>query len=331
MLRYALSGVFLLPSCQEPQYIPPESDHALNLAELNTEQIRALDRDKTIVLIPVGVLEEHGPYLPSFTDGYISERVTDELARAVVARPEWTVLRLPILPFGVAGANEIGGVFSFPGTYSLRSETLRAILVDLGSELGEQGFKWIFVVSLHGAPNHHRALNNAGDYFRDTYGGRMVNLMGLMPVWENDALEVAPEAAENGFYVEHAGRWETSGMLFIRPDLVADGYQTAPSLPGENWDDLMRIAAEPGWPGYFFTPMHASAAQGEARIQQQIEPAVDYMWRIVEGADERDIGQVATIMEGSEPNVRIDQAALVEEQARAERFSAWLEQRRRRP
>ena len=38
----------------------------LQMIELNTRQIEALDRQKTVVLIPGGILEEHGPYLPSF-------------------------------------------------------------------------------------------------------------------------------------------------------------------------------------------------------------------------------------------------------------------------
>jgi hypothetical protein len=50
-----------------------------HVKEMNTEQIRALDREKTVVLIPGGILEEHGPYLPSFTDGYMAERRTEEL------------------------------------------------------------------------------------------------------------------------------------------------------------------------------------------------------------------------------------------------------------
>ena len=39
---------------------------------MNTEQIKALDREKTVVLLPVGILEEHRPYLPSFSDDYIT-------------------------------------------------------------------------------------------------------------------------------------------------------------------------------------------------------------------------------------------------------------------
>src|SRR5688572_2641399 len=103
------------------------SAQVLKLAELNTEQIRALNKEKTIVLIPGGILEEHGPFLPSFTDGYRNEATTAELARAVTARRGWTALVLPTIPLGAGGANELGGHFSFPGTYAVRSSTLRAV------------------------------------------------------------------------------------------------------------------------------------------------------------------------------------------------------------
>ena len=52
--------------------------------------------------------------------------------------------------------------------------TLRAIYMDLGTELGEQGFCWIVLVHNHGAPNHHKALNQASDYFHDSPRRRWV-------------------------------------------------------------------------------------------------------------------------------------------------------------
>jgi creatinine amidohydrolase len=58
-----------------------------NVKEMNTEQIKALDREKTVVLLPVGILEEHGPYLPSGSDTYITDRRTSDLANAIVERP----------------------------------------------------------------------------------------------------------------------------------------------------------------------------------------------------------------------------------------------------
>lgn len=53
----------------------PIAAQILNVAELNTMQIRSLDRARTVVILPGGILEQHGPYLPSFTDGYVNERM----------------------------------------------------------------------------------------------------------------------------------------------------------------------------------------------------------------------------------------------------------------
>jgi hypothetical protein len=80
----------------------------LRIGEMNTQQIRALDLAKTVVLIPGGILEEHGPYLPSYADGYADDAYTRELAKAIVARPGWTVVVFPQIPLGNDPANTIG-------------------------------------------------------------------------------------------------------------------------------------------------------------------------------------------------------------------------------
>jgi hypothetical protein len=67
------------------------SAQVVRVRDLNTRQIRALDRDKTVVFLQGGMLEEHGPYLPAFTDGTLSERLTSKLVAGVVAKkPDWT-------------------------------------------------------------------------------------------------------------------------------------------------------------------------------------------------------------------------------------------------
>ncbi len=60
------------------------SKKIFQLKELNTRQIQSLDKSKTVVLIPGGIMEEHGPYLPSFTDGYWNEKLTDTIAKAYI-------------------------------------------------------------------------------------------------------------------------------------------------------------------------------------------------------------------------------------------------------
>src|SRR4029450_5659450 len=173
LLRSIFFAIALLFACGSA------SAQILHVAQMNTEQLRALDKAKTVVILPGGILEQHGPHLPSFTDGYSNEWVAQKLAEAVVARPGWTALVFPTIPLGHGGANEIGKQFSFPGTYAVRRSTLRAVFMDLATELGDQGFRWICVVHGHGAPFHNRILDQAGDYFRDTYGGHMVHMRGL--------------------------------------------------------------------------------------------------------------------------------------------------------
>ena len=58
------------------------------LAEMNVEQIKRLDKKKTVVILPGGIVEEHGSYLPTFTDGYWNEQVTNDLAKAIALARE---------------------------------------------------------------------------------------------------------------------------------------------------------------------------------------------------------------------------------------------------
>jgi creatinine amidohydrolase/Fe(II)-dependent formamide hydrolase-like protein len=126
--RHSIVGVLLLlltPS--------PSAAQLWKVATMNTEQIRALDRNKTAVILPGGILEEHGPFLPSFADGYQNEWGSERLAAAIVARPGWQVLMFPTIPLGVGGANEIGRKHVFPGTFAVRSTTLRSVFMDLAT------------------------------------------------------------------------------------------------------------------------------------------------------------------------------------------------------
>lgn len=267
----------------------PGSAEVVRIADLNTRQVRALDRDRTVVFLQGGMLEEHGPYLPAFTDGILSERLTLEVAQGVVAKmPEWTALLFPPVAVGASGYNEIGRHFVFPGTYAVRPSTLKAMYMDLATELGEQGFKWIMVVHVHGSPLHIAALDEAGDYFRDTYGGRMVNLWGLLPViggW-GSAMSVMTEAErkEDGVSL-HAGADEHSLMLHLQSSLVAPDYQQAPSVTGSTYAESVAAARQKDWPGYIGAPRLGNAALGRRIWTSFSAAALKTTLEILEGAD----------------------------------------------
>jgi creatinine amidohydrolase/Fe(II)-dependent formamide hydrolase-like protein len=260
-----------------------------HVADLTAPQILALDRAKTVVLLPGGVLEHHGPHLPSGTDGYMNAWWTQQLAEAVAARPGWAVLVFPVVPLGDAGFERLHPA----GSFGVRTATLRAVYMDLATELGERGFRWAFVVHNHGAPLHNAALHQAGAYFRDTYGGRMVHLFGLNvpPLPPSAASAGGPtlttaERAEVGIDV-HAGTSETSRMLFLRPDLVDTVYRHLPPLtlrsPGE-WPALIRGAQ---WPGYAGSPRLASAALGAREMRDRAAGRIAVALQILDGLDER--------------------------------------------
>ncbi len=298
------------------------------VAEMNTEQIRALDKQKTVVILPGGILEEHGLYLPSFTDGYWNEQVTQELAKSVSAKPGWSVVIFPTIPLGNSGANDIGGKYSFPGTYAVRFSTLRSIFMDLATELGEQKFKWVFIIHGHGAPNHNRALDQAGDYFREVYGGHMVNLTGLMPVvaaWDGKKTE--NERKEDGLPI-HAGMDETSMVLALRSDLVNPAYETAQSFSGEKMEDLIRIARGKDWLGYFGSPQLARPEQYANGWQIALNEAISIALKILEGFDERQILRFGDEMKKSLPDVALDKASSRHEDVMRRKQEAWLRKRR---
>lgn len=302
----------------------PATAQVYRVAEMNAEQIRKLDRAKVVVLIPGGILEEHGPYLPTFADGYWYERVTHDLAEAIVAKPGWAALIFPTIPLGNSGANDIGGKYNFPGTYAIRFSTLRAVFMDLATELGEQGFRWVFIVHGHGAPNHNRAMDQAGDYFRDAYGGRMVNLIGLLPVisaW--DGRKTEQERQEDGLLI-HAGMDEMSMMLSLRPELVNPAYREALPLASPKMEGLIKIAQDRGWPGYFGSPRLGSAAHYEKGWKVAANEAINLALAILDGLDERRIPRFGEEMKKSAPDAALDQASLKHENEVRRKQEGWL-------
>jgi len=260
-----------------------------HVKDMNTEQIRALDRETTVVILPGGILEQHGPYLPSFTDGYMNERLTQDLANAIVERPGWKVLVFPIIPRGAGGANIIGEKYVFPGSYAVRPSTLRAVFMDLATELGEQGFRWIFIVHLHGGTAHNGALNQAGDYFDETYKGHMVNLTGHPLAFEARRDEVfklmSEEERREDASSTRAGLNETSRLLFLRPDLVNPDYKNAPPITPRDQKHRIEMAKEENWPGYFGSPRLASASFGAKAWRQVSSGTIDLALKILDGFD----------------------------------------------
>jgi creatinine amidohydrolase len=106
--------------------------------DLTWMQLEAyLERDDRIVL-PVGSTEQHG-YLSLETDNILGRRIAEEAAEPL------GVPVLPVLAYGHTPA-----FAAFPGSPSLRLETLGRVLTDILDSLHAQGFRRFLVVNAHG-------------------------------------------------------------------------------------------------------------------------------------------------------------------------------------
>ena len=262
------------------------TSQVLRLGELSVRDLDSIDRANTVVIMPGGILEEHGPYLPSFNDGYLNTWLADRTAEAIIANRGGTVLMFPAIPLGAGVPGDFAGLAPLSGSYTVRPETLRAVYMDLASALGDDGFRTIFVISRHGAPHHNSALLEAAEYFNDTYDGVMVILTSL--IYEGTAQEpevlTSDEKTEHGL-IMHAGAEETSQALFLTPQLVANDYVDAQSFAAAETSDLTEIAKSPDWLGYFGSPKLASPTDGAALVHHKTAQIIELALRILDGFD----------------------------------------------
>jgi creatinine amidohydrolase len=239
-------------------------------AEHTRRDLEAVDPAETVVFVPTGAVEQHGPHLPVGTDTFLAEAVTNAAAAQAT-----DVLALPPLSFGYSPHH--GGV---PGTITLSSETYLSLVTDVLSSLVADGFERIAVVNGHGG-NRSLLKTAASDFHADE--GVSV---AVLSYWDLIAEEVAEERDSPTGGVSHAGEMETSLLCYLREELVGDdtddyvrddrGGLTRTDLFGtgavyypQHFDDL----TETGVSG---VPSTADAATGERLFEAGVAELVAF-------------------------------------------------------
>lgn len=200
----------------------------------------------SLVLVPVGSLEQHGPHLPLGTDAVIAEAVACGVARRLGADVA------PALPYGSSGEHQ-----TFAGTTSIGTSVLRAVAIELVRSMASWASRIVFV---NGHGGNLAALRAAVDQL--VAEGHSVEL-ALCGIADGDA---------------HAGRTETSLMLHLRPGEVRlDQAQPGNTRP---LHELLPAMIEGGLAavspnGVLGDPLGASAAEGTWILQQMIQRVCD--------------------------------------------------------
>lgn len=164
----------------------------------------ALDIERTIAVLPVAAIEQHGPHLPLGVDAIINEGIVHA---AMPLMPD-SVLVLPTMEIGKSNEHQ-----GFPGTLTLSAETLIRLWTEIGESVSRAGLRKLVLVNSHGGQPEVMKIVACDLRVRRAMFVVTCNLSalgripGLFP----------PQESEHGI---HGGSSETSQILHLRPDLV---------------------------------------------------------------------------------------------------------------
>lgn len=218
------------------------------------------DKENTVIVLPTGATEQHGPHLPCAVDTVISAGVVGH-----------ALARLPahVPAFGMApityGKSEEH--LHFPGTVTLSGETLLATMNEIGESVYRAGFRKLLLVNGHGG--QPQVMDMCARELRLRHGDFIV-----VPSFTWRVPHVAGRylSEQERKLAMHAGHAETALMLALAPDTVhmeraVCNYPPAfpsPLLSPDGRPACAWSARDFGPSGIIGDPLPATAEQGQA-------------------------------------------------------------------
>ena len=211
------------------------------MADMTFPELARAAQGRAVVLWGLGVIEQHGPHLPLGTDVYMPSELLRRVRKQLAEKGVESV----IMPPFYWGVNQVSGLF--PGSFVVRPETMIELMVDLIKSLKKDSFARLFCVSGHGDALHNRTIH-AGIKRGADESGVKARFVGAPSFFKRLGIEaddpyILPTLSEverpGKFFDVHAGKFETSSMWAVYPDLVKD--EMLPTLKSTDFviDDLM--------------------------------------------------------------------------------------------
>jgi creatinine amidohydrolase len=177
--------------------------------DLTSREVAALDHDRTVALLPVAAIEQHGPHLPLGTDALINEGV---IRRAIALAPaELDLVIMP--PIHIGKSNEH---LDFAGTLTLSGVTLINMLTEIAESVARADLRKLVLFNSHGG--QPQVLDIVAQDLRARH--RMVVVVANAWRMMDREKRIPAHEREAGL---HGGAVETALMLHLRPDLVRMG------------------------------------------------------------------------------------------------------------
>lgn len=178
-----------------------------------TEEISAMDKEHSLVIIPIGATEQHGSHLPVGTDSIILDNLLNVFMKECDF-PDNQVLITPLLPVGKSMEH-----IDFPGTLSFSTHTFYSMLDDLSKSVRCHGFTKVLLMNSHGGNTD--LLHVLSRDMRIKHDMEVFVFDWWFTSFWNEILEKVQQSGEYGVF--HACELETSLMLVFCPEAVDMG------------------------------------------------------------------------------------------------------------
>ena len=231
------------------------------------EQITTLDfteglkKTKTVI-VPLGAIEEHGPHLPMNTDILHAYEIAKKAAKKV------PVFVAPPINFGVCRSTA-----DFPGTITIRSSTLVALVLDVVEALYNPGLKNFILYSGHAGMNHVAAMLDAADQIMKQYDDSKFSVITDLELTDAEFFKLVETPADS-----HAGEIETSLIMSLAPELV--GELPEPDFPKFPKPFLVKDTRKYWKSGVWGNPKKASKQKGDKMVDILVNNLIDLVENI---------------------------------------------------
>jgi len=166
------------------------------------------DKENTVIIQPVGAIEQHGPHLPVAVDSAIAASVIGgALEKLDDHIPAYA---LPPLCYGKSNEH-----WHFPGTITLSAQTLISVLMEMAESVYRSGFRKLVLLNAHGG--QPQVMEIVARDLHQRYEDFLVFPLFAWRAPHDAGKLMTDKEKELGI---HAGDAETSVMLSVLPDQV---------------------------------------------------------------------------------------------------------------
>lgn len=249
--------------------------HIRHYAQLTSLEVDLAKARGSLLILPVGALEQHGDGLPLGTDSIRADHVAEAVVGSLTDGDPGSAFVLPGLDYGVSPHHRY-----LPGTVDIGPRLFSELVASIAGRLADAGFDRILVITGHGG--NMAALGVVQQILLDSHPD-LVFAYAPVSALATEATAALPRTQVSG----HCGESETSQMLAIDENLVDRPRLNPGATSLDDLDARARLSRTKSPSsavtfdryapnGVLGDPRTATAAHGEAILDEVVMKLVAY-------------------------------------------------------